>query len=257
MFVIDVPYLNLNKTYDSLQVPRWQKLRDDKYVVIYKDKALKVEQKKDRLIMNCSEEEFFEIWFEYFDLKNDYLDLLLKVRRLGGKMKIAANRGKGIHLIKHEPFEAYIQSKLVQYVGHENMGWMINHIASTCGVKHQQAMREAGRVTWFEFPTPEMILENENRLVLPEKVKAWLHKACSAIVYDSYDIAENGNDMFKMLCNNDLSVFPMYDVDSVIERNFKCEPWEFEELFLGSLKEKGIAYIYILNHIFNRPKEMK
>ena len=108
MFVIDVPFCNLDHIYNSGQAPRWIKLRDSKYIIPFKDKALKIEQQQDRsdltkcrLIISCSEEDFYNIWYEYFDLRTDYFDLNFKVKRLGGKFKVIANRGSGIHILKH------------------------------------------------------------------------------------------------------------------------------------------------------------
>ena len=82
MFVIEIPYLNLDQIYDSGQAPRWIKLRESKYVIPYKDKALKIEQQRDRFdfnryrfIMSCSEDEFCNIWFNYFDVETDYMQL--------------------------------------------------------------------------------------------------------------------------------------------------------------------------------------
>ena len=53
MFVIEVPYFNLDKIYESYQAPRWIKLKESKYVIPHRDKALKIEQQKTRLIMSC------------------------------------------------------------------------------------------------------------------------------------------------------------------------------------------------------------
>ena len=46
MFVIEVPYFNLDKIYESYQAPRWIKLKESKYVIPHRDKALKIEQEK-------------------------------------------------------------------------------------------------------------------------------------------------------------------------------------------------------------------
>ena len=92
MFVIEVPFINLDHIYNSGQAPRWIKLKESHYIVPHGDKALKIQQQRDRfdfdryrLIMNCSEKDFYDIWFNYFDLKTDYLHLNIKTKRLGGK----------------------------------------------------------------------------------------------------------------------------------------------------------------------------
>ena len=43
MFVIEVPYFNLDQIYNSYIAPRWIKLSDSKYIIIHEDKAVKAE----------------------------------------------------------------------------------------------------------------------------------------------------------------------------------------------------------------------
>ena len=57
MFVIEAPYIDLDQIYNSGQIFTWIKLRDKKYVIPYRDNALKIEQVKNRLIMSCNEEQ--------------------------------------------------------------------------------------------------------------------------------------------------------------------------------------------------------
>ena len=75
MFVIEVPYINLDQIYESGQVFSWIKLRDSKYVIPFGNQALKIEQQKERLIMNCTDEQFYNIWFYYFDMNTDYMTI--------------------------------------------------------------------------------------------------------------------------------------------------------------------------------------
>lgn len=35
----------------------------------------------------------------------------------------------------------------------------MNGIAEKYGIKHVQAMREAGKQTWYEWPSPESLIE--------------------------------------------------------------------------------------------------
>ena len=85
--MINVPYLNLDQIYNSGQVFSWIKFRDQKYVIPFKDQALKVEQQKDRLIMNCNEEQFYDIWYKYFDMHNVVAEALDLLKREGLRAK--------------------------------------------------------------------------------------------------------------------------------------------------------------------------
>lgn len=266
MFVIDVPYFNLNQIYNSGQVPRWIKLKEGKYVIPFRDKALKIEQQRDRfnfnkyrLIMSCSADDFYNVWFEYFDLKTDYLDVNMRVKHLGGKFKIPANRGSGIHIMHQDEFEAYVLAKLIVYVGYRKAGELMNRIAQTYGIEHNQSMREAGRITWYEWPTPEMLLEklNKEKLKPDNKVKRFLKRLCEAIINENYAYTHSDNELFRLFGKHDMSQFPMIRIEDTITKNFKENPKEFADWYLSDIEEKGIVYMYIVHHILNRPKEAR
>lgn len=261
MFIIEIPYMNLEQIYNSKQVPRWIKLKEDKFVVIHKDKALKIEQKKQRFFMNCSEDEFFKVWFEYFDLRTDYMTANHKIKLLGNKFKIVANRGQGIHIINQDSFEAFVYSRIAFNVGYEKAGKAINHIAMVCGTKHVQAMNEAGKVTWYEFPTPEMILEKFDKLGKMGKVNFWLRNLCEVIVHDNFDYIESlsgpDNELSRLMAIHDMLVFPVSEIEELLAKNFDCKVEDFANTYLNKIENKGIAYVYILHHKLNPPKEMK
>lgn len=256
--MIEIPYMNLQQIYDTKQVPRWIKLKENKFVVIHKNKALKIEQNKERFIMNCSEEEFFNIWFDYFDLRTDYKECFFETKRLGKRFKIAANKGKGIHIINQDKFESYVFSKIVTQVGYEKASKAINHIAEVCGVEHKQSMREAGRITWYEFPTPEMILSNYDKLKRMGNINEWLKCICMLITEKGFDfIIKNSEiELFHLLGLHNVDKFPSNEIKEVLERNFKCDIEDFADIYLDEIKNKGMVYMYILHHILNPSKEM-
>lgn len=264
MFVIEVPYFNLDQIYASGQCPRWIKLKESKYVIPFRDKALKIEQQRDkydwtryRLIMSCTEDDFYNVWFNYLDLRMDCLDENNKIKRLGGKFKVPANRGNGIHILHQDYFEAYVLAKLITYVGYKNAAVAMNHIAEVCGVKHNQSMREAGRITWYEWPTPEMILEHHHNLGKMGKINSWLKRLCEAIVNDYYAYTKSDDELFRLFGMHDTTVFPLVGIEKTLMKNFGEEPEEFADWYLSDIENKGLVYMYIVHHILNRPKEVR
>lgn len=261
MFVLEVPYFNLDHIYDSGQVPRWIKLKEGKYVIPFKDKALKIEQQRDkydlnryRIIMSCSEDDFYDIWFEYFDLRMDCLDVNTKIKHLGGKLKIPAVKGSGIHIMHQDCFEAYVFAKLIAYAGYEKAAIAMNHIAEVCGIKHIQSMREAGKVAWYEWPTPEMILDKYNKLKRMGKMNAWLKRLCEAVVNDGYKLYSE-NALFKLFGMHDISQFPVAGIENILRKNFGVDPDEFACTYLDNIDEKGVAYMYIVHYVLSRQRE--
>lgn len=268
MFVIEVPYFNLDHIYNSGQAPRWIQLgqspEKSKYVIPHKNKALKIEQQRDRydwkrhrLIMSCTEEEFYTIWFEYFDLKMDCLDENNKIKKLGNKFKIIANRGHGIHILKQDKFEAYILSRVIARVGYEKAKHVMNHIAEVCGIGHKQSMREAGQITWYEFPTPEMILEKIDKLEGHKIIKSyiWLARICEAII-DGFNLDDSEDELFRLFGMHDTSIFPLEGIKDTLVKNFGENPEEFADWYLDEIGNRGLVYMYIVHHIINRPEEV-
>lgn len=258
MFVIDVPYCNLDQIYNSYIAPRWIKLSDSKYIIIHEDKAIKVEQTKERLIMGCTEDDFFNIWFEYFDLRVDYSEVNRQIKQFHRKFRALSNRGNGIHLINQNEFEMFVYARLTQNLGFNKAREIMGRLANDYGKQRKNTFGSGINITWHEWPSPEMLLDKlDKEKDRDTPIKSFLKKLCGAILYDDYSMNENGNDLFDLLFLRDLSEFPSIEVSETITKNFKCDVDEFKECTLEGLKEKGILYLYILHHIKNPPKEMQ
>lgn len=265
MFVIEVPNFNLDQIYNSKQAPRWIKLKESLYVIPYKDKALKIQQQRSRLdwrvyrlIMSCSEQDFYDIWYKYFDLQTDYAALNRRVKKhLDKKFRKPANVGSGIHILNQDPFESYIFGKIASKVGYDKAKTAINHIAQICGIKHVQTMGEAGKVTWYEFPTPEAILDNFNNLGRMGKINNWLKKLCMAIVNDDFDVTESKDELFNIFAMHHTGSFPLIEIRETLEKNFNCIAEEFSDKYLGEFENKSLIYLYILHYIKKNSEEVK
>lgn len=164
MFVMNTPFFDLDQIYESGQGLRWKKLKDKKYIIIHQGASLKIEQKKDRLIMSCSEEEFYSIWFSYFDFGTDYSEINYSTRRLEEEFKIFSVRAKGVRIIKRDLFEVAVASVVYGNIGGKYVKSKLDLLSVMCGEEHIQAMGEVGKVRWYEFPSPEEILSKEDRL---------------------------------------------------------------------------------------------
>lgn len=161
MYVLEIPYFSLKKTFESGQDLRWIKVTDDKYIVINGGDVLKVEQSKDRIIFDCTEAEVLNKWWGYFDLAVDYDRIYYKIRAVDNDFKVIANRAKGVHVIKQNLFEAFVSA----FFGDaERVLDYMNEIAKRTGVKHSQSMREMGMVVWYEFPAPITLIKKQNCL---------------------------------------------------------------------------------------------
>lgn len=280
MFVIDVPYFNLDQIYSSGQCFRWIKLKDMKYVIPDRDTALKVEQVKDRLIMSCTEEEFFEHWYHYFDLGTDYLQVNTSMARINPYAKICAVRGKGIHILKQDLFEMIISFMLATATNIPRIKQMLTMICESCGIKHVQSMREAGRITWYEFPTPKMILGNQDEIGnLGLNRKESIIQICQDIVDGWLDLDELsqmgyedakeclmqfegiGPKVADCICLYGLHLHESFPIDThisdILKREFDCDYETFHDWYLDGITEHaGIIQQYMFYNEINPPKEV-
>lgn len=275
MFVIEVPYFNLDKIYQSGQHLRWIKLRDSKYVIPHQDKALKIEQQKDRLIMSCNNEDFYNIWFDYFDLKTDYMSMNFSMKKID-ELKAIAVRGKGIHIINKDPFEAIITELLLKDASELMVPYILDDFIQTFGIYHRQSMREAGKVTWYEFPMPIDILENQNNFSKKtEHAKQGILTLCENIqdgLCDPWsDFYGNIKDFIKiykkipgmtpdlirriLLYGYNQKQFIPKDIDLVFEENFECDSEMFSEWYIENDKSniKGLIYQSVKYDYLNPP----
>ena len=100
MFYMQIPFFSLDKTFESGQNLLWKKICDGKYIVTHRNKIVQVEQNRDRFMFSCSQDDFYNIWFEYFDLGTDYMDLYLlhqpygKVDEAWNALEEAKDEGK-------------------------------------------------------------------------------------------------------------------------------------------------------------------
>lgn len=164
MYSINVPYFNLDQIYKSGQVFTWIKCSDGKYIVPYKDKIVKVQQRGEHIFFSCTEEDFYDYWWDYFDLERDYMRLNYMYKPMDEEIKFKMNRCKGLHILRQDLFEVIIFSMLETATSIQRVRQMIAGICEKCGKKHASSMREVGIVKWYEFPKPEEILKSKNKL---------------------------------------------------------------------------------------------
>lgn len=98
----------LNHIFDCGQCFRWNRQENGNYIGVAFGKVIEVEKKQDDVILyNTNENEFEEIWKNYFDLNREYS----KVKTILSEDKLlekAINYGYGIRILKQEPFEIII-----------------------------------------------------------------------------------------------------------------------------------------------------
>ena len=103
--------LNLAQTLDCGQsfrfypvtlennIPAWRGVAFSRGLTVYQDE-------NNDLVLDCTEQEFRDIWFDYFDFNTDYKKSREVLSALHPALKEAAEFAGGIRILKQEPFEA-------------------------------------------------------------------------------------------------------------------------------------------------------
>lgn len=241
MFIIQIPYLDLNQTFKSGQHLRWKIVGENKFVIMNGSKIVKVSQNKDRFCFDCTEEDFYNVWYDYFDVGTDYLLYNYKIHSVDEDYVIeSSNRGRGIRIIKQDIFEVMIAS-IFDYFYNGDASLVdraINSLCKVCGKKRKNTIREAGQLIWYEFPTSEKILYQANTLfrmsMLSTQNMSKLMDICKYISEYGYKKLPSylrgifGDDYvisnIKLYALHKLNYMPINDVlFDIIETEIDCE----------------------------------
>ncbi|HWT75829.1 MAG TPA: DNA glycosylase [Mobilitalea sp.] len=147
---------------DSGQCFRMNRMEDKegqlRYSLVAYGRYLELLQTNDETVeLSCSEDEYHQIWEEYFDLSYDYSRIIHNLEQGNDEfLKAAGNFGRGIRIVKQEPFEAAISFIISQ---NKNIPAIKNCIEAIC--RHYGELKineECGREYWT-FPSPEALAQ--------------------------------------------------------------------------------------------------
>lgn len=201
MYVMAIPYMDLDQIYESYGMLNWHKISSGKYIVVHKDNVVKVEQRRENFVFSCSEEDFHKIWYDYFDLNTDYLRLHYLFRNIDEDFKIYCNRGKGVRILRLDLFEVMLiaiarfnlkDEKEAEYIVH-------NMLPNICCKKRKNSMGDAGVFSWREQAKPEDIVKRREKFL---NLNVY-HELMQDIVALSEDITEGWLDL-ELLSNMDM-----------------------------------------------------
>ncbi|HHX11649.1 MAG TPA: DNA-3-methyladenine glycosylase 2 family protein, partial [Clostridiales bacterium] len=163
--IIHKENLDIKQIAESGQCFRMNAIGDNKYSNVAYGRYIELTQIDESTVeFSCTEEEFNEIWKDYFDLSYDYkriVDSLLSGR--DDFLKKSAEYGKGIRILQQEPFEALISFIISQ---NKNIPAIKTCIEGICR-EYGDAIETAEGVIkeYYSFPSPKALaLANKDDL---------------------------------------------------------------------------------------------
>ncbi|MFD3158194.1 DNA-3-methyladenine glycosylase family protein [Haloimpatiens sp. FM7330] len=147
IIVKHVRNFNLEHIFECGQCFRWSKQQNGNYIGTAFERVIEVEKKdEDIIIYNCTEEDFRNIWSEYFDLYRDYKS----IKELLSKddiLKKSVNFGEGIRILKQEPFEIVVSF----IISANNRIPMIKKAINNISKKYGKEIKYKGK-NYYTFP---------------------------------------------------------------------------------------------------------
>jgi N-glycosylase/DNA lyase len=152
-FTIAVKDFNLQQTLECGQCFRYYKLKDNAYLVLAKDQAIKIVQAQEKLNFYCSEAVYQAFWKNYFDLDRDYRSIKVSLSEKDDYLKTAIADKHGVRILQQEPWEMLISFIISQTK-------QIPHIKKLIEVLAQQYGTFIGvydNISYYSFPTPKQL----------------------------------------------------------------------------------------------------
>lgn len=154
IIIKDVKNFELSHIFDCGQCFRWNRQENGNYIGVAFGKVIEVEKKdEDVIIYNASEEDFENIWRDYFDLNRDY-GALKESLSIDPLLKKAVEFGRGIRILKQDPFEMVISF----IISANNRIPMIKRAINTISQKWGTPVQYKGD-TYYTFPDVNALKE--------------------------------------------------------------------------------------------------
>lgn len=145
----DVNCLDIEISVFCGQAFRWKKNEKGFLVGTVKGKTAVIEKTEEGYFFHsCSEEEFREIWYDYFDLDTDYAEICEKISP-DESIKKAVEMYYGIRILKQEPWEALCSFIISQNNNIPRITGIIDRLCSMYGEKNEKGE--------YSFPSYESL----------------------------------------------------------------------------------------------------
>lgn len=153
MYKIESDNFSLEKICQSGQCFRMEKIEENKYSLVAFGKYLEITQDKKIINFNCEQQEYDEIWKNYFDMETDYNIIIDSVDINDTYLMSAADFGRGIRILRQDLWEMIISFIVSQQNNIKRIRKCINFLCEKYGEKKQT---EQG-IVYYDFPTPQAL----------------------------------------------------------------------------------------------------
>lgn len=142
---------DLPHTLDCGQAFRWEEKENGIWCGVAFNKYLELEKQNDGTVIlyNTSEDDYNNIWKDYFDLERDY-SLIVKAISTNEILKTASEYGSGIRVLNQEPWETLCSFIISQNNNIKRIKGIISRLCENFGENKSH---------YYTFPSAEKIAE--------------------------------------------------------------------------------------------------
>ncbi len=149
-------HFDIKQILESGQVFRFEAISQSSYLLIAKQRLIKIMQQPDSssvLIHYSNVSEVEDIWNDYFDLDTDYQKIATVLSQKDEHMQKAVAFGKGIRLLRQDPWEMLISFIISQNKAIPHIKACIKNLTQQFGFPINEVDGEEN--CYFTFPTPK------------------------------------------------------------------------------------------------------
>lgn len=273
----DMRDFELSHIFDCGQCFRFRKTGEEEYTGVAKGHVLRISKSGDSFVLhNTTEEDFNDVWLDYFDLERDYSRI--KASFAGDEcMDKAMEEGFGIRILRQELFETIISFIISQSNNIPRIKTIIEALCKLCGERITLGTEE-----YYAFPGPEAILNcdisllhagyrdkyilNAARMVYEnpsflDELKAADTQTAKKLLMSMHGIGNKVSDCILLFGLGKTDSFPvdvwMHRIMEQLYFRKKCSIQEISEYAAAKFGEySGIAQQYLFYYALNHKNEL-
>lgn len=180
---------DLEKIANSGQCFRWTKTGRNEYRIITGRSCLYITSLGEgRYDLTCSEDEYANFWWSYFDLQVDYRSIRKQIDKSKEPfLWQASEEEKGIRILRQDPWEMLITSIITQNRNISAIRRSVELLARKCG----EELTDARGLSYYAFPRPDAVATLSEMELLDCKLGyrgKYIHAAAEAVARASIDL---------------------------------------------------------------------
>ena len=160
MIKVKATDLSIQQISESGQCFRLNQIAEERYALVALGRYLEIEQRGDNLIFSCTEEDYNDVWRQYFDMESDYGQYRSAVPEQDGYLTKAAAFGSGIRILQQDVWEMLISFIISQQNNIKRIRKCIETLCERYGERKPFGDGiNAGDAWYYTFPDVESLAQ--------------------------------------------------------------------------------------------------